>query len=104
MPTLYETKPWREHRARVLARDSECYLAGVAGECRGALHVHHVDPLSEGGPAFPDDVGLVVLCARHHTPVHDWRQRKEKTWKRCPHHHRTHEARQQCEARLNKAA
>jgi len=106
MSTLYDTKPWRDYRSHVLADDAECAFAHLAGNCRGALQLHHVDPLSEGGPAFPDEGGLVVLCAAHHAWLHAWRRRKaqnEREWKRCPHHHRTRESREQCERRLNAA-
>lgn len=101
MPSLYDTKSWRDFRAH--ARASECFLANVAGQCRGALHVHHVDPLSEGGPAFPDEGGVITLCAAHHRMIDSFLKRREG-WRRCPHHHRSREAREQCEARLNRAA
>lgn len=101
MPTLYETQPWRKFAARV--RADECFLDGVAGECRGALQLHHVDPLSDGGPAFPDDGGVITLCAAHHRMIDAFLKRR-KQWKTCPHHHRTREARRQCEERLNRAA
>jgi hypothetical protein len=104
MSTLYDTKPWRDYRSHVLADDAECAFAHLAGNCRGVLQLHHVDPLAEGGPAFPDDGGLVVLCAAHHAWLHAWRRRKEKQWKRCPHSHRSRESREQCERRLNAAA
>ena len=102
MPTLYDTKSWRDFRASVL-EDAECYLSGIAGECRGALHVHHIDPLSAGGLELPGDDGVVVLCAAHHRMVDSFLKRRER-WKTCPHKHRSHEARMQCEERLNRAA
>ena len=102
MSLLYDTKPWREFRESVLDANAECALAHLAGNCRGPLNLHHVDPLAEGGPAFPDEGGVAVLCARHHRLVHVWRSKDEKTrWKRCPHQHRTPESREQCERRLN---
>ena len=61
MPNLYDTSLWREYRSRVLSADAECAFARLAGDCRGVLHLHHVDPLAEGGPAFPDEGGMLVV-------------------------------------------
>ena len=105
MATVYETSRWRDFRSRVLADDAECAFAHLAGHCRGALHVHHVEPLAEGGPEFPRNTdGTLVLCAAHHAWLHAWRRRGEPKWKRCPHHHRSLESRRQCEERLNRTA
>lgn len=102
MATLYDTKPWREFRARV-REDAECHLSGIAGECRGTLHVHHIEPLSTGGVELPGEEGVVVLCAAHHRMVDSFLKRRRR-WKTCPHKHRTLEARRQCEKRLNAEA
>lgn len=104
MPNLYDTQSWRNYRSRVLTDDADCAFAHLAGGCEGALHVHHVHPVSEGGPAFPNRNGVVVLCATHHAMLHAWRRRKRTLWKRCPHRHRSADARRQCEMRLNKVA
>lgn len=98
----YQTREWRELRGRVLARDDHCQLDWV-GPCRGALVVHHLDPVADGGPELPDEDGLITLCAVHHPMVHGFlnRQRCRKT---CAHRHRTAEARRICEERLNRAA
>lgn len=103
MSTLYHTKDWRELRARALDRDGSCFLSEIAGECRGALQVHHVEPVSEGGPEIPDEGGVVTVCKRHHRMLHGFLNR-QRQWKTCPHHHRSREARRQCEERLNQAA
>lgn len=100
--TLYDTQPWRELRSRLLPGAS-CSLSGLAGECLGDLHVHHVTPLSEGGEAFPRENELVVLCARHHRLIHAWRRKQEPKRKSCPHNHRYEWARSECERRLNAA-
>ncbi len=102
MSTVYDTQPWRDFRSRV--RDADCALAHLVGGCEGPLHVHHVQPMAEGGPVFPTEDGVATLCARHHALVHSWRKRQEPRWKRCPHHHRTAESRRLCEERLNAAA
>lgn len=100
MSQLYDTHPWRELRSRLLPGAS-CSLSGLAGECLGPLHVHHVTPVSDGGDPFPSENELVVLCARHHRLVHAWLRKQEPQRKRCPHKHRTRESREQCERRLN---
>src|SRR5688572_3656651 len=102
MSTLYESKPWREYRSRILSVDAECALAHLTGGCRGTLHVHHIEPIAEGGPEFPRENGVAVLCARHHSLVHSWRKRQEPQRKRCPHNHPYAWARLACEAKLNK--
>lgn len=103
MSALYATKPWRELRSRVLSTDADCYLSGIAGDCRGDLLVHHVIPVSDGGPEIPGDDGVRVLCKRHHSMLHGF-LRRQASWKRCPHQHRSLEARRLCEERLNRAA
>lgn len=39
------------------------------GPCQGRLHVHHIQYRGRGGDDSVDNG--VVLCARHHTYVHD---------------------------------
>lgn len=103
MGILYDTQPWRDYRSRVLSADAECALAHLAGGCQGALHVHHVKPLAEGGPEFPCENGTAVLCARHHALVHAWRKKTDSPprRKRCSHNHRYDWARRECERKLN---
>lgn len=100
--TLYGTTRWRKYRSGVLSTDSECALAHLAGDCLGALHVHHNPPLDEGGEPFPRENERVVLCARHHRLVHAWRRKKEPKRRTCPHNHRYDWARRECERRLNR--
>jgi hypothetical protein len=100
---LYDTSRWRDLRSRALAQGASCQLSGLAGECLGPLHVHHRQPVSEGGSPFPRENELDVLCARHHRLVHAWRRKQEPQRKRCPHNHRYEWARQECERRLNAA-
>lgn len=102
--TLYDTSRWRAYRSRVLADDAECAFARIAGGCSGALHVHHIDPVSEGGAPFPTEDGRLVLCAAHHSWLHGWMRRKQPKWKRCTHNHRYAYARRDCERRLNSVA
>jgi 5-methylcytosine-specific restriction endonuclease McrA len=54
-------------RRKVLERDGCCCT--VPGcRCRRHIHIHHIDPLAEGGA---DKAGnLVTLCSRHHRMVH----------------------------------
>jgi 5-methylcytosine-specific restriction endonuclease McrA len=102
------TDTWDEIRARVLARDEHrCTVSRLlGGECRGRLHVHHIEPRSEGGT--DDEDNLATVCARHHAIWERLRQRvlyaRPTAWKRCRHEHRTRESREECERRLNRAA
>lgn len=102
MPTLYDTKPWRDLRESVLADDASCAFEGLAGECLGALHVHHIEPVAEGGEAIPSEDGVRLLCARHHRMLHVFLDMPLVEWKRCPHYHRTPAARERCEKRINR--
>ena len=54
-------------------------------------------------PELPAEDGVVTVCTRHHRMLHGFLNR-QKQWKKCPHQHRTREARRQCEMRLNQAA
>jgi len=103
MSTLYKTKPWRELRSRVIERDANCVFAGLAGDCRGILQVHHVHPVSEGGPEIPHEEDVVLVCGRHHRMLHGFLNRQQ-SWRSCPHKHTSREARRLCEQRLNAAA
>lgn len=69
-------------------------------ECSGPVHLHHVHPLSAGGDAFGR---TVEVCRRHHPMLEALARRVygEPEWKTCPHQHRTREAREACERRLN---
>ena len=69
----------------------------IIGPCRGLIHRHHVDP---------DDPNsrTVEVCNAHHQSLHAALRAlsgPEKEWKRCRHIHRSAEARQSCERRLN---
>lgn len=98
--SLYDTSRWKQLRADALEREAECALGRLIGGCVGPLEVHHVDPVEEGGDLYPDVEGLAVLCKRHHRMLHGLR-RRQSDWKTCPHQHRTREARDLCERRLN---
>jgi hypothetical protein len=100
MPTntlLYNQSAWRAR-----SRTGTCRVAElIGGECRGELSLHHVYPLSLGGP---EDGRTVLVCARHHPMLEALARRVygAKRWRRCPHQHRTVEARRECEERLNR--
>ena len=70
---------WRAHPVRratkaqrqlLIARDGGCFACGVDP---GVCDVHHVEPVSRGGPTSLDN--LVLACWRHHAAVHHfgWR-------------------------------
>lgn len=105
--SIYNTLRWRKTSARAIARDGHrCTVARLlGGPCSGRLHAHHIEPVREGGAPFDlDNVG--TACASHHP---QWealrrtivgRRRHDPKPARCPHQHRSAEARRICEARL----
>ena len=108
--TLYSTALWRLVAQKAKRRDrSRCTVARLlGGDCRGLLHVHHIVPVSEGGAALALD-NLATVCASHHPKWESlrraiMRQRGEVMQIRCPHSHRSLEARLLCEARLRREA
>lgn len=106
MESIYDTLRWRATRARALRRDANsCTVSRLlGGDCSGVLHAHHIVPVAEGGAPFDlDNVGTV--CASHHPAWEALRRtlvsrRREPDPPRCPHEHRTREARELCERRL----
>jgi hypothetical protein len=96
--TIYSKRRWRE-----LDRSGPCAAFELlGGECAGPIERHHVHPISLGGdPEGP----TIPLCKRHHPMVEALARRVHgrKAWKSCPHQHRTREAREECERRLNAA-
>lgn len=94
--SVYNRQRWRElPRTRCFV---SVLLGPTAGPCRGAIHRHHVDPEDPGSRT-------VEVCAAHHTRLHTvLRGLSSVRWRRCPHRHRTLEARQACERRLNQQA
>lgn len=58
----YNTKHWRDVRARVLHRDGRRCLATWRHHCAGtATEVHHIKAPAEGGHPF-DPVNLLAVC------------------------------------------
>lgn len=97
------TVPYYTSRWRGLERE-RCEVAELlGGECAGPIHRHHVVPMSLGGDA---DGETVEVCERHHPMLEALARKVHKLpeHKICPHHHRTREAREACERRLNRAA
>ena len=100
-PDLH-TREWRD-----LPRDGECvaeFLFGEhAGPCHGLMHRHHVMP---GDPTSR----TYLACAAHHPQIEAFlrslRRRADRVLgrRRCPHQHRSREAREMCERQLNRAA
>src|SRR5262245_20376084 len=102
---LYHTARWRKLRKRVLVRDGNTctYSRLFGGECSGALDVHHIVPVSDGGPEIPEMQGCVTLCDSHHPTLEKLRRvlltvpDSERKWKSCPHHHTSARSRIECE-------
>ena len=91
----YNTRVWRD-----LPRDYcvvDLLFGEAVGPCSGLIHHHHVDP--------EDPTSRTVqVCASHHPRVHAVLRFLERPRvRRCPHIHRTPEAREACERRLNAA-
>ncbi len=106
MASLYNTLRWRIARNRALERDGHrCTVSRLlGGPCApGPLHAHHIVPVEEGGPLFDVD-NLGTTCSAHHSQWESLRRilarRRRAPAPRCPHQHRTVEAREICERRL----
>jgi hypothetical protein len=107
MGSLYSTLRWRAARAAALRRDGNHCAVGrwFGGACDPILHVHHLCPVSDGGDPYALD-NLLTVCAAHHPMLEAFRARVTRhaapAVPRCPHRHRTEDARRQCEARLRR--
>lgn len=106
MRGLYDTPLWQVSRRRALARDgARCTVARLlGGDCTDTLHVHHLVRPEHGGARYQLD-NLVTVCSAHHPMLEAIRRRALDAARpgpapRCPHQHRSAEARRQCEARL----
>jgi hypothetical protein len=102
MENIYSTPEWLDLAARAKARDGHRCTVGriLGGECRGDLHVHHIVPVEEGGPAIPDLGGVLTTCAGHHRALHSLRmfvaRRTRPKIRPCRHQHRYDIARREC--------
>ena len=71
---IWRTHPLRRatkaQRQMLIARDGGCFACGADP---GICDVHHVEPVSQGGPTSLDN--LVLACWQHHNAVHHfgWR-------------------------------
>ena len=94
--TLYNSRTWRN-----LPRET-CRVAElVGGECAGSISLHHLYPLSLGGAEW----GRTVECCQAHHPYLEALARRvygRREPRRCHRQHRTREAREACERRLNR--
>lgn len=100
MGRVYDKATWRAAEREFCAVHE---LLG--GECSGPVCLHHRVPISLGGD--PDGV-TVPVCHAHHPMLEALARRvhgySERRWRTCPHQHRTLEAREACERRLNRVA
>lgn len=110
MQTPLDSHLWDTVRSRALERDGgRCTVSRLlGGTCSaGPLHAHHIVPRSEGGDPYDlDNVG--TTCASHHPMWESLRRilarRLLEPPPRCPHEHRSAEARRICEDRLARRA
>lgn len=107
MTSIYNTTRWRRTSARAIARDGHrCTVARLlGGECSPGLDAHHIIPVREGGHPYDlDNVG--TACDTHHPQWENLRRalvgrrQRKPDLPRCPHQHRSREARRLCEARM----
>lgn len=72
---FYDTQPWKRLREFVISGDdSECVECGISRqdhltEYGTDLHVHHIEPVAEGGAEF-DPGNLETLCHSCHSKEH----------------------------------
>jgi hypothetical protein len=99
--TVYMKREWRDRleRERCVIHD---LFGEAAGECKGLIHRHHVDP-------HDPDSRTIEVCNSHHQRVHAALRALTivPEWKRCPHPPGTHRypgAKDECERRLNSQA
>ncbi len=105
MDEFLSSKTWSDVRLRALERDKHsCTVAALlGGPCRGRLHVHHIQPRAERPDLALALDNLGTSCAAHHAAWEGLRRQLEKMAgvRRCPHQHRSAEARALCERRLS---
>ena len=94
-------REWRDRLPRERCVIEELFGA-AAGECKGLIHRHHVDP-------DDPDSRTIEVCNAHHQKVHAALRAitAEPEWRRCPHRPGTHRyawAKEECERRLNSQA
>ena len=78
---IYKKAIWQRVRRFVLDRDGwRCRKCGRAG----ALEVHHVKPLQDGGEPY-DPANLQTLCRTCHTDTHRPHVRGQQEWKELLH-------------------
>lgn len=104
--SLYSTALWQIARRRALKRDgNRCSVQRLlGGACTATLHVHHLVPVEDGGDLYSQD-NLVTACSRHHPMLEALRRHvlaevRNPSVPRCPHQHRSAEARRICERRM----
>lgn len=68
-PYFYESPRWLRVREKALERDDHECQSCDEGADDHRLHVHHIEPISEGGPALDLD-NLVTLCPACHGEKH----------------------------------
>jgi len=62
---------WKGIRQDALDRDGwECHFCGNDRDSGVSLHVHHIEPKSEGGPDTLEN--LITLCRDCHEKLHGW--------------------------------
>ena len=73
---FYSSKAWKMSRREQLFREPLCEHVDANGDRCFAIaeHVHHRQPIEDGG-AKRDPANLMSVCARHHSMIHAQRRR-----------------------------
>ena len=68
---VYFTTKWKKLRKRKLQQKPLCERCEQMGLTVAAEIAHHIVPISEGGPPFPDLDGLESMCTPCHSSHHN---------------------------------
>ena len=68
---IYSTVKWHRLRNLKLNKNPLCERCEAQGLTEGAVIVHHIVPVRDGGPKFPKLEGLEALCISCHSLHHN---------------------------------
>ncbi len=72
---FYTSRDWKQVRNYVIDRDEGCDLGVPGFEIHGALHIHHMNPMTvedivEAAPHILDPEFLITVSHRTHNAIH----------------------------------
>ena len=74
---IYSSRRWQKLRSAKLDENPLCERCQVQGFINGAVMVHHVVPIRNGGEPFPELDGLMSLCWPCHQANHGGEPREK---------------------------